>query len=291
MGHPCYFSKAFQGSSRIHPTEIRTLISPSSAVEHNTTRVLANYATEAGSITPELDSNPDLPIIGSLIYSENDALDHVATKVELEEVNPHLHGGRVENRLGKTTPSSPDRDSNLDLPVLSSRAQHDKRTPGIDPDNRGFVIMSGAVSRIEKGKSHKFQVPIIFSPTGRMMRHVIMGAVGFQNVRRMLFMVLIWGILVLTILHLRSIRETSELTRVSIVHKPCDTANNNIRVVYNKPEHKKEFAVCVKGLDFLHDDLSNEVWVYDNDCAENLTVGRVQNKGRECTTKIEENII
>nr|CAD7262048.1 unnamed protein product [Timema shepardi] len=48
-------------------------------------------------------------------------------KVELEEVNPHLHGGRVENHLGKTTPSSPNRDSNLDLPVLSSRAQHDKR--------------------------------------------------------------------------------------------------------------------------------------------------------------------
>nr|CAD7409066.1 unnamed protein product [Timema cristinae] len=49
-------------------------------------------------------------------------------KVELEEVNSHLRGGRVENHLGKTTPSSPDRDSNLDLPVLSSRAQHDKRT-------------------------------------------------------------------------------------------------------------------------------------------------------------------
>nr|CAD7423639.1 unnamed protein product [Timema monikensis] len=48
-------------------------------------------------------------------------------KVELEEVNPHLRGWRVENYLGKTTPSSPDRDSNLDLPVLSSRAQHDKR--------------------------------------------------------------------------------------------------------------------------------------------------------------------
>nr|CAD7431280.1 unnamed protein product [Timema monikensis] len=47
-------------------------------------------------------------------------------KVELEEVNPHLRGGRVENHLGKTTPSSPDRDSNLDLPVLSSQAQHDK---------------------------------------------------------------------------------------------------------------------------------------------------------------------
>nr|CAD7428593.1 unnamed protein product [Timema monikensis] len=48
-------------------------------------------------------------------------------KVELEEVNPHLRGGRVENHLGKTTLSSPDRDSNLDLPVLSSRAQNDKR--------------------------------------------------------------------------------------------------------------------------------------------------------------------
>nr|CAD7401545.1 unnamed protein product [Timema poppensis] len=48
-------------------------------------------------------------------------------KVKLEEVNPHLRGWRVENHLGKTTHSSPDRDSNLDLPVLSSRAQHDKR--------------------------------------------------------------------------------------------------------------------------------------------------------------------
>nr|CAD7399487.1 unnamed protein product [Timema cristinae] len=48
-------------------------------------------------------------------------------KVELEEVNQHFRGGRVENHLGKTSPSSPDRDSNLDLPVLSSRAQHDKR--------------------------------------------------------------------------------------------------------------------------------------------------------------------
>nr|CAD7573799.1 unnamed protein product [Timema californicum] len=48
-------------------------------------------------------------------------------KVELEEVNRHLRGRRMENHLGKTTPSSPDRDSNLDLPILSSRAQHDKR--------------------------------------------------------------------------------------------------------------------------------------------------------------------
>nr|CAD7197721.1 unnamed protein product [Timema douglasi] len=48
-------------------------------------------------------------------------------KVVLEEVNPHLRGGRMEKHLGKATPSSLDRDSNLDLPVLSGRAQHDKR--------------------------------------------------------------------------------------------------------------------------------------------------------------------
>nr|CAD7402930.1 unnamed protein product [Timema poppensis] len=35
----------------VHPTEIRTSISPSSAVELNTTSALANYATEAGEIT------------------------------------------------------------------------------------------------------------------------------------------------------------------------------------------------------------------------------------------------
>ena len=43
---------------------------------------------------------------------------------------------------------------------------------------------------------------------------------------------------------------------VSIVQKPCDTATNNLRVVYNKPDKKKNFGVCVKGLDLLHEDLS-----------------------------------
>nr|CAD7259697.1 unnamed protein product [Timema shepardi] len=37
----------------------------------------------------------------------------------------------MENHLGKTTPSSPDRDSNFDLPILSSRAQHDKRQTSV----------------------------------------------------------------------------------------------------------------------------------------------------------------
>nr|CAD7392166.1 unnamed protein product [Timema cristinae] len=62
---------------------------------------------------------------GLYALSSNHANGLGIGKVELEEVNPHLRGGRVENRLRKTTPSSPDRDSNLDLPVLSSQAQHD----------------------------------------------------------------------------------------------------------------------------------------------------------------------
>nr|CAD7405171.1 unnamed protein product [Timema poppensis] len=59
--------------------------------------------------------------------------------VELEEVNPNLRGGRVENHIGKTTTSSPDRDSNLDLPVLSSRAQHDKRVSQLTPPRRSSL--------------------------------------------------------------------------------------------------------------------------------------------------------
>lgn len=43
---------------------------------------------------------------------------------------------------------------------------------------------------------------------------------------------------------------------ISLVEKPCNTATNNLRVIYNRPLKKKEFAVCVKGLDFLHEDLS-----------------------------------
>nr|CAD7396428.1 unnamed protein product [Timema cristinae] len=65
-------------------------------------------------------------------------------KVELEEVNPHLRGGRVKNHFGKTTPSSPDRDLNLDLTVLSGQAQHDKRTvnvPSISKTKDGLEYM------------------------------------------------------------------------------------------------------------------------------------------------------
>nr|CAD7426504.1 unnamed protein product [Timema monikensis] len=73
-------------------------------------------------------------------------------KVELEEVNPHLRGGRVENHLAKTTPSSPDRDSNLNLPVLSSRAQHDKRVSQLRHQGSEVALAeSGKQSEVIRG--------------------------------------------------------------------------------------------------------------------------------------------
>uniref|UniRef100_A0A336KNC0 Glycosyltransferase family 92 protein n=1 Tax=Culicoides sonorensis TaxID=179676 RepID=A0A336KNC0_CULSO len=45
---------------------------------------------------------------------------------------------------------------------------------------------------------------------------------------------------------------------VSLVTDPCEKATNSFKVQNNRPENgiKKDFAVCVKGLDFLFDDLS-----------------------------------
>ncbi|CAG2054621.1 unnamed protein product [Timema podura] len=60
----------------------------------------------------------------SLIPEQPGALGLGFGEVDVEEMNLHLRGRRVENHLGKTTPSSPERDLNLDLPILASIAQH-----------------------------------------------------------------------------------------------------------------------------------------------------------------------
>lgn len=45
---------------------------------------------------------------------------------------------------------------------------------------------------------------------------------------------------------------------VSLVNDPCDRATNSLKVQNKRPPNgvKRDFAVCVKGLDFLFDDLS-----------------------------------
>nr|CAD7606781.1 unnamed protein product [Timema genevievae] len=50
---------AGEKQTKVHPTEIRTSISPASAVELNMTSALANYATEAGSFIARFTLLPD----------------------------------------------------------------------------------------------------------------------------------------------------------------------------------------------------------------------------------------
>nr|CAD7446713.1 unnamed protein product [Timema bartmani] len=52
-----------------------------------------------------------------------------------------MRNWEVENHLGKTTPSSPDRDSNLDLPVLGGLAQHDWRVSQLRHQGRSGFSM------------------------------------------------------------------------------------------------------------------------------------------------------
>nr|CAD7194752.1 unnamed protein product [Timema douglasi] len=167
----------------VHPTEIRTSISPSSAVELNTTSALANYATEAGqrfalleekaiissilrrfkleSVQPkELKILLDLilkpldpikikiterlyAIVIELVHTMYNAgiptqcskkqhtdkafkINHFLSRIGgkglrrlyFYEVYLYLRGGSVENHLGKNPFSTPDQDSNFDLPVI-----------------------------------------------------------------------------------------------------------------------------------------------------------------------------
>nr|CAD7448331.1 unnamed protein product [Timema bartmani] len=55
-------------------------------------------------------------------YRTNRLMAEIFTRVDSRGSYPHLHGGRVENPLGKTTLSSPDRDLNPDLLAIDSLA-------------------------------------------------------------------------------------------------------------------------------------------------------------------------
>nr|CAD7445793.1 unnamed protein product [Timema bartmani] len=111
----------------VHPTKIRTSISPSSVVELNTTGALVNYATkglvrlyflevylqlpgermenhigENTLSTPNRESNLYLPVIGSLVYCESSALEHAATRGEwktTEEKPPPVHPTEIQTTI------------------------------------------------------------------------------------------------------------------------------------------------------------------------------------------------
>ncbi|CAG2060322.1 unnamed protein product, partial [Timema podura] len=100
---------------------------------------LENHLVKTLPNSPNRDSNLDLPVLSSLAQHETSVLANYTTKavkhvllpvqelrrLNLEEVKPHLCEGRVENHLVKTLPNLPNRDSNLNLPVLSNLAQHE----------------------------------------------------------------------------------------------------------------------------------------------------------------------
>nr|CAD7267452.1 unnamed protein product [Timema shepardi] len=80
------------------------------------------FAYERTSIALK-KTNLALSVFNTLLQRQGTKF--AAGGLNLKDVNPHLYGGRVENHLGKTTPSSPDRDLNLNLPILDSPAEHE----------------------------------------------------------------------------------------------------------------------------------------------------------------------
>nr|CAD7428809.1 unnamed protein product [Timema monikensis] len=64
-------------------------------------------------------------IQSQLDQSDEEELSPELGRLIIEEVDPHLRDGRMGNHLVKTTPNSPERDSNLELPVLSSLAHQE----------------------------------------------------------------------------------------------------------------------------------------------------------------------
>nr|CAD7587608.1 unnamed protein product [Timema genevievae] len=68
----------------VHPTEIRTSISPSSAVELNTTSALANYATKAGKTTPVHPAEIQTlisPVLSGIAQHKTSAFANYATEM------------------------------------------------------------------------------------------------------------------------------------------------------------------------------------------------------------------
>nr|CAD7567410.1 unnamed protein product [Timema californicum] len=84
-------------------------------------------------------------------------------RLNIEEVNPNLSGGKVESHLGKAEPISPERDSNLDLPVLGSLSQHktsalaNHATEDYYPD----LIANDSVAFLRQSKQYFARKPVM----------------------------------------------------------------------------------------------------------------------------------
>nr|CAD7430346.1 unnamed protein product [Timema monikensis] len=78
-------------------------------------------------------------------------------RLSLEEVNQDFHRGKVENHLGETTPSSPKQDSNLDIPVLGSLAQH--KTSVLTNYTTKAIVLNSDGRKKRKKRQSGFNIP------------------------------------------------------------------------------------------------------------------------------------
>nr|CAD7393347.1 unnamed protein product [Timema cristinae] len=124
-----------------------------------------------------------------LIWFAGEVKVQIPTEISwVEEVNPDLCGGRVENHLIKTTPSSSERDSNLDLPILGSLALY--KTSVLTNYATEYRVCSSKVGLMflltpEQGAHSAFQL----LPTNslQVQAHVLNGkGGGFPSVVRQL---------------------------------------------------------------------------------------------------------
>nr|CAD7441508.1 unnamed protein product [Timema bartmani] len=87
------------------------------------------------------------------------AVREASNMLNIEEGNPHMLGGRVENYLGaggEETVHSPERDSNLNRPVLGSLAQHETSA-----SSDGKVSYSKSSIKIDFAGDQKTKTPYV----------------------------------------------------------------------------------------------------------------------------------
>nr|CAD7256327.1 unnamed protein product [Timema shepardi] len=103
--------------------------------------------------------------VRAMSFSTNYANGIGIGKVEYIESEPSFSWrGSGENYLGKTTPSSPDRDSNFDIPVLGSPVQYETSALTDYATQAGMFMSGSTLSLISKVTTHQG------FPSARLMR-------------------------------------------------------------------------------------------------------------------------
>nr|CAD7427698.1 unnamed protein product [Timema monikensis] len=94
----------------------------------NNIRWITDTVDGAGYQT-DLQRRSDIPDLAEVLRTVKQAWASPRScsldRLDIEAVNTYLRGRRVKNQSGKTIPSSPEQDSNLNLTVLGSLSQHE----------------------------------------------------------------------------------------------------------------------------------------------------------------------